>query len=163
VTNIPEFIEPHVIPEQLAADMARSIAEVEGCTPEEARRAVDAVAAATAGAGTPEEAVAAALAVAEKLDEHGYADDDAEKHLSEQLAADMSRADAPPMPERPPVPPPVPMFAGTYAVYDDGSGGVVLVIGQSTGEIVRRQIPAGMIKMAERFGGAGSGLAGLFG
>lgn len=67
-------------------------------------------------------------------------------------------AAAPPPPAQAP---PVPLFAGTYAVYDDGSGGVVLVLGQSTGETVHKHIPAGLIRMAERFGGGGIG--GLFG
>lgn len=154
MTELPQFIEPHVIPEQLAADMARAVAEAEGCTPEEARDALGVVATSMEGAATPEEAAAAALAAAEQYaEQHEYAPERDAEH-------DQAVPAAPPMPEQAP---PVPMFAGTYAVYDDEQGGVWLVIGQSTGEVARKHIPAGMIKMAEKFGGAGSGLAGLFG
>lgn len=66
---------------------------------------------------------------------------------------------APPPP--PPDAPPQPLFAGTYAVYDDGAKGVVLVLAQKGGETVHKHIPAGLLKMAERFGGGG--LSGLFG
>lgn len=51
--------------------------------------------------------------------------------------------------------PPQPISAGTYALYPDGAGGLVLTLAQSTGESVQHRIPAGMLKMAARFGGAG--------
>jgi len=73
--------------------------------------------------------------------------------------------DGEPAPDAPPPPaaaPPTPLVAGTYALYEDGVGGVFLVLGQSTGETLRHHIPAGMIKMAERFG-PGGGLGKLFG
>lgn len=48
-----------------------------------------------------------------------------------------------------------PISAGTYALYPDGAGGLVLTLAQSTGESVQHRIPAGMLKMAARFGGVG--------
>lgn len=66
---------------------------------------------------------------------------------------------APPPPEHAP---PQPMHAGTFAVYPDGAGGVVLVLQLApSGETMHHRIPAAMIKMAERFGGAG--ISGVFG
>lgn len=88
------------------------------------------------------EAAGAFLEAPEKDSEHEYA----------------LPAPTPPPPDEAPV---QPMWAGTYAVYDDGAGGVVLVLGQSTGQTLHHRIPAGLIKMAERFGGGG--LANLFG
>lgn len=170
MTDMPQFIEPREAP----TDRARAIADQFGCPPEDAQHYLDVMAAATEGATTPEEAAAAVLAAAEQLgEEHGRAcgcppfqvcdtcqgvtaggpGPDVE-HDQEEAAA------VPPMPAQAP---PVPLYAGTYAIYDDGAGGVMLVVGQSTGEVVRKHIPAAMMKMAERFGGAGSGLAGLFG
>lgn len=163
--NMPQFIEPHEIPtpeavaEAIHDDMARSVATAMGVSHQEAKDALDAVATAVESASTPEEAAAAALAAAEQLADdldraqHDYAPERDAEH-------DQAVPAAPPMPAGPP---PVPLYAGTYAIYDDDAGGVMLVVGQSTGEVVRKHIPAAMMKMAERFGGAGSGLAGLFG
>lgn len=73
----------------------------------------------------------------------------------------------PELPTPPPMPPqapPQPIAAGTYAVYDDGNGGAVLVLQPKGGETMTKHLPAALIKMAERFGGAGAGpFAGLFG
>lgn len=69
-------------------------------------------------------------------------------------AAEQPPADAPPAP--------VPLFAGTYAIYDDGAGGVMLVL-QQDGDVIRKHIPAKLIKMAEMATGGAGGLAGLFG
>lgn len=66
-------------------------------------------------------------------------------------------------PPRPEAPPHEPMAAGTYAVYDDGQGGVVLVIGTREGETIHRQIPAGLIKAGEMMMGGHSPLAALLG
>ena len=67
-----------------------------------------------------------------------------------------------PPPDAPPAP--VPLFAGTYAIYDDGHGGIVMVLQPKEGDVLTKHIPAAMIKMAEKFGGmGGAGIAGLFG
>lgn len=58
---------------------------------------------------------------------------------------------------------PEPMAAGTYAIYDDGSGGVVLVLGTREGEVHQKHVPAMAIKMAEKLMGGASPLAGLLG
>lgn len=66
---------------------------------------------------------------------------------------------ATPPPDPLPVPPPpttapdVPIAAGTYAVYHDGAGGFLLVLGPSDGQVFRHHVPAAMVKMAQRFGG----------
>lgn len=43
-------------------------------------------------------------------------------------------------------PGPVPMMAGTFALYDDGHGGVVLVT-DIGGEITKKAIPAALVKL----------------
>lgn len=70
----------------------------------------------------------------------------------------LPKKDAPPPPAAPPR---TPLFAGTYAIYDDGtgSGGIVAVVCQtvSAGQPVQdeqhHRISAGMLRMAEKFGG----------
>lgn len=56
---------------------------------------------------------------------------------------------------------PEPLWAGTYAIYDDGSEGLMLVIGTREGEVHHKHLPAAMLKMAEKMGG--SMLGGFFG
>lgn len=58
---------------------------------------------------------------------------------------------------------PQPLAAGTYALYDDQSGGYVLVIGTREGDTHHKHIPARIVKMAETVMGGNSPLAGLFG
>lgn len=66
-------------------------------------------------------------------------------------------------PPRPVAPPQEPMAAGTFAIYDDGQGGVVLVIGTREGETHHKRIPAKLIKAGEMMMGGNSPLAALFG
>lgn len=42
---------------------------------------------------------------------------------------------------------PVPALAGTFALYEDGSGGFVLVTDVG-GEVTRKAIPAAIVKLA---------------
>jgi hypothetical protein len=42
---------------------------------------------------------------------------------------------------------PVPMMAGTFALYDDGHGGIVLVT-DVNGEVTKKAIPAALVKLA---------------
>jgi len=42
---------------------------------------------------------------------------------------------------------PTPFMAGTFALYEDGHGGYVLVT-QVNDEITRKHIPAGIVKLA---------------
>lgn len=49
--------------------------------------------------------------------------------------------------EEAPPPEPVPVLAGTFALYDDGKGGYVLVTDVG-GETTRKAIPAALVKMA---------------
>jgi hypothetical protein len=44
-------------------------------------------------------------------------------------------------------PGPIPVIAGTFALYDDGNGGYVLVY-DVDGEVTRKAIPAALVKMA---------------
>lgn len=88
-----------------------------------------------------------------EVDEHAYSGEEAPERDPEVQAAIEEAAPAQDAPQ--------PLYAGTYAVYDDGKGGVVLVLAQSTGETAHRHIPAGLLKMAEKFGGGGLGA--LFG
>lgn len=69
-------------------------------------------------------------------------------------------AAAPPRPEQPPR---APIAAGTYAVYEDGSGGVVLVLATSDGDTHHKHIPAKIIKMGEMMMGGNNPLSMLFG
>lgn len=57
---------------------------------------------------------------------------------------------------------PVPVIAGTFALYEDGQGGYVLVTNTQTGED-RRHIPAALVKMATGGGVLSRKLAGIFG
>lgn len=69
-------------------------------------------------------------------------------------------------PPRPDAQPRKPLAAGTYALYEDGNGGVVLVLGTADGETHHKHIPAKMVKMGEMMMGGGGPLAalgGLFG
>ncbi len=56
---------------------------------------------------------------------------------------------------------PDPLFAGTYAIYDDGHGGYVLVAKTREGQEHRKHLPAGMVKMAQKL--SAGPLASLFG
>lgn len=60
---------------------------------------------------------------------------------------------------------PAPLAAGTYAVYPDGAGGFMLVLGMAgESEPFQHHIPAAMIKMAKMAGGLNFGpLSALFG
>lgn len=49
---------------------------------------------------------------------------------------------------------PVPALAGTFAIYQDGEGGFVLVTDTGTGP-ERKHIPGALIKMALRAGALG--------
>jgi len=87
--------------------------------------------------------------------------DDAPERDAEAVAA--TPAAATPNPEAPDTDGPVPMAAGTYAVYDDTAGGFVLVIGTREGETHHKHIPARVVKMAEMAMGGNSPLAAMFG
>ncbi len=57
---------------------------------------------------------------------------------------------------------PRPVFAGTFAIYQDGRGGFMLVVQHEDGTIDQKHIPAGMVKLAqsgfmEKMMGGGSG------
>ena len=162
MTQMPEFIEPTLTPEEAAAmdDMAAAITAAHPTTPEEAAATAlalaeqmdaqqDCPAPARAGIDHPGPQF---LAVDEQppAEQHDYAPERDAEHEQAVPAA-------PPVPEQAP---PEPMMAGTYAIYDDGAGGVWLVIGPREGGVIRKQIPAGMLKMAERFGGGFAGLLG---
>lgn len=56
-----------------------------------------------------------------------------------------------------------PLMAGTFALYGDGKGGLVLVTETADGGVQRRQIPARLIKLATGGGILGSQLAKIFG
>lgn len=49
---------------------------------------------------------------------------------------------------------PAPVVAGTFAVYEDGGGGIVLVVDTGDGP-QRKHIPAALIKLAMRTGALG--------
>lgn len=57
----------------------------------------------------------------------------------------------------------VPMLAGTFAIYPDGSGGLVLVTDMEGSGVQRRAIPARLVKMATGGGLLGGQLAKIFG
>lgn len=44
-------------------------------------------------------------------------------------------------------PGPVPLMAGTFALYDDGHGGIILVT-DVDGAVTKKAIPAALVKMA---------------
>lgn len=56
----------------------------------------------------------------------------------EALSAQIAAQDGPP-----------PVFAGTFAIYADGSGGYVLVVAHADGTTDRKHIPAAMVKLAQ--------------
>jgi hypothetical protein len=58
---------------------------------------------------------------------------------------------------------PVPMLAGTFAIYEDGAGGFVLVTETTEHGVQRKVIPAALVKMATGGGMLGRRFAGLFG
>src|SRR3954469_16701086 len=58
---------------------------------------------------------------------------------------------------------PTPVIAGTFAVYEDGRGGYVLVTDTAQYGTDRRHIPAAMVKMASGGGILSRKLAGVFG
>ena len=61
-------------------------------------------------------------------------------------------------------PGPVPMCAGTFAIYEDGLGGFMLVTDMPNhGGVAKRHIPAALVKMATGGGMISRRFAGLFG
>jgi hypothetical protein len=58
---------------------------------------------------------------------------------------------------------PEPMLAGTFALYEDGQGGFVLVTDTEDHGEQRKHIPAALVKMATGGGLIGRKLAGIFG
>jgi hypothetical protein len=62
-------------------------------------------------------------------------------------------------------PGPAPMLAGTFAIYEDGNGGFVLVTDTTPDgtDPQRKHIPAALVKMATGGGLIGRKLSGLFG
>lgn len=58
---------------------------------------------------------------------------------------------------------PEPMVAGTFALYEDGVGGFVLVTQTEKFGVDRKHIPAALVKMAMGGGILGRKLGGLFG
>lgn len=57
---------------------------------------------------------------------------------------------------------PAPLIAGTFALYDDGQAGFVLVTETTDHGLNRRHIPAGMVKLATKLAQGGGLLGGLF-
>ena len=64
--------------------------------------------------------------------------------------AEQAPAAIPPMPAGAP---PVPIVTGTFAIYEDGCGGLVAVVERPGCPVERKHVPAQLIKMARRFGG----------
>lgn len=93
-------------------------------------------------------------------EQHDQVPDDAPERDAEAAAA--TPAAAAPDPDAP-AKGPVPMAAGTYAVYDDQNGGYVLVIGTREGETHHKHIPARIVKMAEMAMGGNSPFGAMFG
>jgi hypothetical protein len=58
---------------------------------------------------------------------------------------------------------PVAMLAGTFAIYEDGAGGFVLVTETTEHGVQRKVIPAALVKMATGGGVFARRFAGLFG
>lgn len=58
---------------------------------------------------------------------------------------------------------PTPVLAGTFAIYEDGKGGYVLVTDTVQHGEDRRHIPAAMVKLATGGGLVSRRLAGLLG
>ncbi|MFJ8719758.1 hypothetical protein ACIRD9_42605 [Streptomyces violaceus] len=87
--------------------------------------------------------------------------DDAPERDAE--AVDATPAAATPPPDASTPDGPVPIAAGTYAVYDDQDGGFVLVLGTREGQTHHKHVPARVVKMAEMAMGGNSPLAAMFG
>jgi hypothetical protein len=58
---------------------------------------------------------------------------------------------------------PAPMLAGTFAIYEDGTGGYVLVTDTQDHGVSRKHIPAAMVKMVTGGGLLAKRFAGVFG
>lgn len=84
---------------------------------------------------------------------------DAPERDEEAVAA--TPAAAPPRPDEHPTR--FPIAAGTYAIYDDDNGGLVLVAKTQDGETHHKHVPARIIKMAQAMMGGNNPLAMLFG
>jgi hypothetical protein len=54
---------------------------------------------------------------------------------------------------------PVPAIAGTFAIYEDGHGGYVLVTETEQHGIIRKHIPGALLKLANKLSG---GFGGFF-
>ena len=87
-------------------------------------------------------------------DQHDFAA--AAPERDEEAAADTPAAAAPPSG-------PEPLAAGTYAVYDDGKGGYVLVLGTREGETHHKHLPSHIVKMAMKMSGGNNPLTALLG
>lgn len=87
--------------------------------------------------------------------------------LAAEHAAEAPDAGLPvPVMEGPPAdapPAPAVLFAGTHVVYDDGQGGVVLVIQDREGNSIQKHLPAGLLRLAEKMTGVGGGGMGALG
>lgn len=88
-------------------------------------------------------------------DQHDRTPDEAPERDQEAVAATPAAAA--------PSPGPDPLAAGTYAVYEDGHGGVMLVIGTREGEIHKKHLSAKIIKMGEMMMGGNSPLSAFLG
>lgn len=55
-----------------------------------------------------------------------------------------------------------PLVGGTFALYDDDHGGFVLVAETTQHGIMRRHIPAAMVKLASKMAAGGNLLGGIF-
>lgn len=91
-------------------------------------------------------------------EQHDRAPDDAPERDEEAAAA--VPAAAPPPPDHAP---PVPILAGTFAIYDDGGGGFAGVVQLADGTVIKRHVGAATVRMAEKLMGGNSPLAGLLG
>lgn len=107
-------------------------------------------------------AAAADLAALDRVAEAPVQHDRPDVSESDAEAVAEAPAAAAPPPEAP-ADGPVPMAAGTYALYDDQAGGYVLVIGTREGETHHKHIPSKVVKMAEMAMGGNSPLAAMFG
>jgi hypothetical protein len=56
-----------------------------------------------------------------------------------------------------------PMLAGTFAIYEDGHGGYVLVTDTPAYGIIRKHVPAALVKIATGGGVMGRKLSAMFG
>lgn len=80
--------------------------------------------------------------------------------MTDQMFSHTDQHPAAPSDQGPPPPPDAAanpdglLAAGTFAIWDDGAGGLVLVAHPHGGEVQRRHVPAAMVKMGQRlFGG----------